>query len=863
MPIYSQYDVPNSETMINLGVGQPATSELPLEWFKSTLHNLSNTLDNPEFLQYGAISGYDSVKEKLADWLTDKYYLNIKKILNIEHLITKDQLFMTNGNTGALQLIIDSFVETGDEIIIEDPTYFIAKNIFEDFGLNINSVPMEKDGINIELLEEKIKEILDNDVKNLQNKIFLYLIPIHHNPTSITLSHAKRLKIANLCNKYPKLYVIADEVYHFLNFDSTESSLYYPLADYHNKIISLGSFSKLIAPGLRVGWLYQKYTEDKKLSLIETINKSAILDSSGGINPFGFKIIETAITNNTIDTIINKNISTLKEKCKLIVEFLQQHNIKFTIPNGGYFIWIELDVNTFKFLDFAIRYKVKFQPGIKFGNCNTNLRISFSYYDTDDLLTGVSRLLEAYSMFYKIKVSICGATGRLGSLIKNQIEDNNKFHFLENIKRTIKVDTETNVIVDVSSESGTLNLIKYLLENKINKPIIVGTTGLSPKIIDYLRIYSINNPVAIISNFSEGISKLKKIINELDSLDDNWKFSMIEKHHLNKKDSPSGTANTLKNICKRACPIESIREGEIIGFHELKCYTPNEEIIISHNAKSRNIFAEGCINFIPQLIKKVPGLYYNFDSKETDYKIYTSLGNKFLISTKNCIDIFVKEETESDYFILLTIVNSSYNWDIFNKAGLIEKSNGNDLLVVSKYLNDNYNIKNGEVGDKPYIFKFEKNKYHFQIEEPKEYSLKEEYTNNLSQLINQLTGLNTLGISKYVMVTKHLIIEIKEELFGLDTEIINTICSIINSEGNNLYNISFINILENNIIRLRYYDSSKGKETDGNVNSCIATFDYYASVNEIGYDTNFDVTILLNKDIVKVYYKDDKCFVSY
>ena len=852
MPIYSQYDVPNSENMINLGVGQPATSELPLEWFKLTLQNLSNTLDNPEFLQYGAISGYNKIKEKLATWLTDKYYLNIKKILKVEHLITKEQLFMTNGNTGALQLIIDTFVETGDEIIIEDPTYFIAKDIFENYGLNINSVPMEEDGINIELLEEKINDILNNDVKNLQNKIFLYLIPIHHNPTSITLSHAKRLKIGNLCHKYHKLYVIADEVYHFLNFDSSEYNLYYPLADYHDKIITLGSFSKLIAPGLRVGWLYQKYTENKNLSLIDNIIKSSILDSSGGINPFGFKIIETAITNKTIDTIINKNILMLKQKCQLLVDFLQEHNIKFTIPNGGYFIWIELDVNTFTFLEFAIKYKVKFQPGIKFGNCNTNLRISFSYYDTDDLLTGISRLLEAYSMYNKIKVSICGATGRLGSLIKNQIDNNSKLHFLENIKRTIKVNTETNIIIDVSSEFGTLNLIKYLLDNKINKPIIIGTTGLTPKTIDYLRIYSINNPVAIISNFSERISKIKKIMTELDSLDDNWKFSMSE------KDYPSGTASILKSICNRDY------HGEVIGFHELKCYTQNEEIIISHNAKSRNIFAEGCINFIPKLMKKAPGLYYNFDSTETDYKIYTSLGNKFLISTKNSyLSYFLKEDKECDYFILLNIVNSNYDWNIFNKTGLLDKSNGNDLLVISKYLNDNYNIKNGEIGDKPYIFKFEKNKYHFQMEEPKQYTLKEEYTNNLSQLINQLTGLNVLGISKYNMDMKHLVIEIKEDLFGIDTEIINTICSIINGEGNNIYNVSFINLLEDDIIRLRYYDSTKGKESDGNVNSCMATFDYYATINEIGYDSDFYVTILLNKDNVKVYYKDNKYFISF
>ena len=136
MPKYSQYDVPNSENMVNLGVGQPSTSELPLEWFKKTLHNLSLSLETPECLQYGSISGYDSLREKLAEWLTQKYYLNIKRNLKVDHLINKDQIFMTNGNTGALGLIMSTIMETGDEIIIEDPTYFIAKNIFEFIYLN-------------------------------------------------------------------------------------------------------------------------------------------------------------------------------------------------------------------------------------------------------------------------------------------------------------------------------------------------------------------------------------------------------------------------------------------------------------------------------------------------------------------------------------------------------------------------------------------------------------------------------------------------------------------------------------------------------------------------------------------------------
>ena len=866
MPQYSQYDVPDSKNMINLGVGQPATSELPIEWFNQTLNKLSNQKLSSEFLQYGSISGYESIREKLATWLNEKYYSKIKKN-TIKTTIKKDKLFMTNGNTGALQLIINLQMETGDEIIIEDPTYFIAHNIFDEYGLNINSIPMEEDGINIELLEKKIIEIIDNDDKDLQSKIFLYTIPIHHNPTSITLSHSKRIKIANLCTKYPKLYVIADEVYHFLSFDEEEQ--YSPFANYHSKIISLGSFSKLVAPGLRVGWIYQN-TENEKISVITALTKSALLDSSGGINPLGFLLIESALTDGSLDTIINKNIKMLKEKSQLMVEFLlpQLDDIKLIIPKGGYFLWLELSVDGNEFLNFALNYKVKFHAGIKFGSSGKKfIRLSYSYYDSDDLITGVSRLLEAYSLFKKIKVSICGHKGKLGSLIKNEFSSN--LYFFNPIERNINVNPLTDVIIDVSSNFGTLSLINYLIENNINKPLIVGTTGLTPKTLDLLRIYSIKNQVAIISNFSEGINRIRKIVDNLNSLNDEWKFSMIEKHHTNKLDLPSGTAKTLTDSMNRKCLIESVREGDIIGYHEIKLESNDETIILSHNAKSRDIFAKGCIKFIPEIIKKAPGLYNNFDiNNEFDYQIYKSLGDTYLVSHKNkYLHNFLTDTTNKyDYFVhIYSFKDAEYDWTIYDKTGDIIKSNGNDLLVAFKYLNKKFNIKSGKIKDTENIFKLEDNKYYFQTPDPTEYTINNNFSENLIQLINQLTGFNIIGISKFNILNKYLIIEIKEDLFDIDTEIITTLGSIINSDdsNNNIYNISFVNILANDIIRVKYYDLRKGKETDGNVYSCISILDYYAGVSDLSYDNDLEATLLLNNDIVKTYYRGKKYFVSY
>ena len=136
MPQYSQYIVPNSNQMVNFSVGQPDTSKLPIKWFNTTLAKIASENLSSEILQYGSIPGYESVRKKLSKWLTHKYYSPLKdksEKLDVRHTINEDQIFMTNGNTGALQLIMSTFIETGDEIIIEDPTYFIAKNMFNEF----------------------------------------------------------------------------------------------------------------------------------------------------------------------------------------------------------------------------------------------------------------------------------------------------------------------------------------------------------------------------------------------------------------------------------------------------------------------------------------------------------------------------------------------------------------------------------------------------------------------------------------------------------------------------------------------------------------------------------------------------------
>ena len=157
-------------------------------------------------------------------------------------------LFITNGVTGGLSLLCSLFTQKDSIIFVEEPTYFLAINIFKDFKLDIRTISIEKDGLDVDELTAKIKEIRKKDNND---QIFLYTIPTFHNPTSYTMSEKKREQLGNLCNE-EDLIVFADEVYQLLYFEDKDKPPP-PLCYYNENIISLGSFSKILAPSLCKG----------------------------------------------------------------------------------------------------------------------------------------------------------------------------------------------------------------------------------------------------------------------------------------------------------------------------------------------------------------------------------------------------------------------------------------------------------------------------------------------------------------------------------------------------------------------------------------------------------------------------------
>lgn len=369
---YGQYEVPKRP--VKLSVGQPGMNMLPLDIFQKGLEYL-NSVTDPRLLQYGDIPGYTAFRAALATFLESEY----------KEKVEPTDLFVTQGVTGALAFYCSLFTHTGSTVFVEEPTYFLAINIFkQDFRLNVVSVPMTSTGIDLEALEQA----LIND-KSTAPK-FLYTIPCFHNPTSYTLTHEKRQLLAKLADKY-NFHIVADEVYQMLYFGDAKPSL--PMCYYSDKAISIGSFSKILAPALRLGWIQCRNKE-----IFNVFLGCGQMDSSGGNSPITQALVHGIIKSNSLFENIEKDKSILAFNCKELAHEVREQlskYVEFIEPTGGYFLWLKLRApfTASKILENVA--DVTFVPGTRFsahGACNDYIRLSFSYYAKEDFVYGINEI---------------------------------------------------------------------------------------------------------------------------------------------------------------------------------------------------------------------------------------------------------------------------------------------------------------------------------------------------------------------------------------------------------------------------------------------------------------------------------------
>lgn len=363
----------DAPVFIDLSLGHPGNDLLPLSEFREMAARALSSAD-PTLLQYGSKQGAPAFREALADLLTASLAIQT----------TPDTLFVTSGASQALDLACTVLSEPGDVVLVEEPTYFLALRIFASRGLKVRGIPVDENGLVIEALEEALSD---------SKPAFLYTIPTYQNPTGVTLSEARRRRLVEL-SRLHDLPVVADEVYQLLDLGTPPPA---PLIgfDRDGKVVSISSFSKILGPGLRLGWIQASH------AMVDRFVTSALLSSGGGLNPIASAIVSEGLSSG----FQREHLGSLKREFALRLERFvaavrkELPDAEFSVPGGGYFLWLRLPgVDACELAVAAEQEGIGFQPGPAFssqGGLSDYVRLSWSYYDSASLTAGVNRLAAA------------------------------------------------------------------------------------------------------------------------------------------------------------------------------------------------------------------------------------------------------------------------------------------------------------------------------------------------------------------------------------------------------------------------------------------------------------------------------------
>ena len=360
-----------SEDVISFAGGLPNPISFPQEALKESMDRVVADYGSRVF-QYSTTAGLLSLREYIAEKYKKQYQLEVEP----------DDIIITTGSQQALDLIGKVLIDKGDDILIEEPGYLGAIQAFSQYQPHFCGVTLLEDGPDIGQLEEILK------TRNIK---FAYTVPNFQNPTGLTYSEEKRRAVRNLVRKYHCI-LVEDDPYGELSFGGNVHG--YISKDGLEESILLGTFSKTVTPGMRLGFMIIK---DKILrKYINTAKEAADLHS----NIFAQYCLWDYVVHNDIQEHIEKIRSLYKEQCQTMIQAMDTYfpnEVSYTRPKGGMFIWATLpDGQSAKALfDKAIQEKVAFVPGDPFytdGRTANTMRLNYTNASKEMIEEGIRRL---------------------------------------------------------------------------------------------------------------------------------------------------------------------------------------------------------------------------------------------------------------------------------------------------------------------------------------------------------------------------------------------------------------------------------------------------------------------------------------
>ena len=367
------FAVASRPEVVSLAGGMPFVSALPKELISQAIERVMAN-QGPVALQYGSGQGMPSLREHILD------------VMALEGIRAGvDDIVVTTGSQHALELVTKLFINPGDVVLAEAPSYVTAITVFKSFQADIQHVAMDENG----LIPQALRESIARSTAAGKTIKFLYTVPTFSNPAGVTLSWQRRLEILEICRSNAIL-VLEDNPYGLLYFDGQPPHAMRSVEE--DGVIYLGTFSKTLAPGFRVGWALAPHAIREKLILA---NEAAVLSPSSFSQHVINEYLDTADWKSQIETFRGVYRERRDAMLAGLADYLP--DLSWTHPTGGFYVWVTLpdNIDAKSMLPRAVKELVAYTPGTAFyadGSGRNKLRLAFCYPTPDFIREGIRRL---------------------------------------------------------------------------------------------------------------------------------------------------------------------------------------------------------------------------------------------------------------------------------------------------------------------------------------------------------------------------------------------------------------------------------------------------------------------------------------
>ncbi len=359
--------------MISLSGGMPEVRAVPAHAVADAAHG-AVAHAGAQALQYGSSEGRVELREVIVELMAEN---GVR--------VATDDIVVTAGAQQGLDLLAKTFIDPGDVVICEGPTYVGALQAFSAYQPDIRCIPLDEHGMRMDLLEAELRRLGPRGAK------FIYTIPNFHNPGGVTLSAERRRRLLELAREYD-IPVVEDDPYGRLRFEGGHVK---PLRALDDEVIYLGTFSKIFAPGLRLGWMI---APRPILAKVLIVKQAADLCGSA----FAQVTAERYFAGTRWRKVLQGLARTYAERRDAMLAALEEHfppEAHWTRPEGGFFVWVELPefVDTKTMLAEAVEHGVTYVPGDGFypdGRGRNCMRLAFCYAEPEAIAEGIRRLGE-------------------------------------------------------------------------------------------------------------------------------------------------------------------------------------------------------------------------------------------------------------------------------------------------------------------------------------------------------------------------------------------------------------------------------------------------------------------------------------